>query len=169
MTAWFRTEPGSGIIVAIGSKHQATPYNEQFAFNNNNILYGGGSANDFQFPNTAGYSSTEWYHMAVTKHDNNAHLYINSVYISSTPSHTYATGLSNTQNILIGVWDDWNRYFMGDIDEVRVYDRALNQSEIEAVFTYDAPITDEPTMDPTTDPTTDPSSHPTQTPTHHIP
>eukprot|EP01083_Nonionella_stella_P305904 1068958_1 len=74
--------------------------------------------------------------MAVTKQGNNAHLYINSIYIGSTPSHTYQTGLSNTQNILIGVWNDHNRYFTGDIDDVRIYDRALNQREIDALFVY---------------------------------
>eukprot|EP01083_Nonionella_stella_P300613 1027277_1 len=134
MTAWFRPD-GGGIIVAIGSKHQFTPYNEQFAFNANNMLYGGGNANDFTFPNAYSYSSTEWYHMAVTKQADYAHLYINSVHIGSI-SHTYATGETDTQNIMIGSWNDYDRYFTGDIDEVRIYDRALNQTEIDAVYTY---------------------------------
>eukprot|EP01084_Bolivina_argentea_P315195 546020_1 len=168
ITAWFKATNG-GMVVSVGSAHANTPYNEQFAFHTNNMLYGGGNSNDFTFSSASSYSSAIWYHVVVTKEGNNAQLYINSIYIGSTAGHTYSTGLSNTQNILIGVWNDPNRYFNGDIDEVRIYNRALTQREIDAVYAFTptpAP-TENPTPLPTNAPTSLPTNNPTPVPTNN--
>eukprot|EP01084_Bolivina_argentea_P017429 32556_1 len=137
VSAWFRTTQNDGIIVAIGSSHEYQPYNEQFAVaarTDGVMLYGGGGANDFLFSNSGVYLDGEWRHLLVTKKGNNAQLYINGRFIGSTTAHTYETGKSNAQNIMIGRWNDPNRYFKGDIDDVRIYNRALDQFEIDALY-----------------------------------
>jgi hypothetical protein len=43
--------------------------------------------------------------------------------------------VSNTDDILIGTRNDTYTYFNGIIDDVRIYNRVLNQDEINALFT----------------------------------
>eukprot|EP01083_Nonionella_stella_P036891 100634_1 len=162
MTAWFRMDVG-GMVVSVGSNHLYSPYNEQWSFKpNNNVLFAGGNANDLAFSNGSTYSTTTWYHVTVTKQGDKAHLYVNSTYVGSTASHVYATGLSNTQNILVGGWNDNKGDFGGDIDEVRIYNRTLSQLEINAVY---ASHTKSPTTAPSGAPTSPPSLAPTNAPT----
>eukprot|EP01084_Bolivina_argentea_P191719 329304_1 len=167
LVAWFKTTNSNDkIIVSIGSNHVTTPYNEQFAIavtTNGVILYGGGSVNDLIFSDSLNYADNTWKYLVVTKQGNNAQLYIDSVYVGSTTDHTYYTGASETQNIMIGDWNDLNRLFDGDIDDVRVYDRALTQLEIDALY-LEAP-TESPTTYPTDQPTIIPTSYPTSYPT----
>ena len=66
------------------------------------MLYGGRGNNDFIFSNSGNYLDGEWRHLLVRKKGNNVQLYINADYVGSTATHTYSSGASNTQNIMIG-------------------------------------------------------------------
>ncbi|MCR9014611.1 LamG-like jellyroll fold domain-containing protein [Aquiflexum gelatinilyticum] len=69
-----------------------------------------------------------WMHVAVTFNGTKSVIYINGVEDNSA---TYApvTIRPNTTNLQIGAWDGINRW-TGDLDEVRLYGRALNSTEI---------------------------------------
>eukprot|EP01084_Bolivina_argentea_P086214 155833_1 len=136
VSAWFRTGTDDRIIVSIGSKPKC-PHNEQFAIaarKTDVILYGHHGSNDFIFSDSGNYLDNKWRHLVVTKKGSNAQLYINSKYVGKTKDHKYDTGKSNKQQIIIGGWIDNNRPFNGYIGDVRIYDRALKESEIKYLF-----------------------------------
>ena len=64
----------------------------------------------------------------------NAQLFINGKYVGKTENHKYETGKSNPQNVIIGGWNDHNRYYNGYIGDVRLYDTALSKTEIAALY-----------------------------------
>jgi glucose/arabinose dehydrogenase len=88
-----------------------------------------GGALDVSAPGTAALPLNSWTHLAVTFGGGTLRLYVNGVQVGTQA----ATGnLRTTANALTiggnGVWSEW---FGGLIDEVRVYNRALSQAEIQ--------------------------------------
>ena len=76
------------------------------------------------------YRPNTWTHLAVTYDNATLRLYINGVQASSV---AYTGNLITSANPLqIGGDSLYGQYFQGIIDEVRVYDRALSQAEIQA-------------------------------------
>jgi hypothetical protein len=72
-----------------------------------------------------------WTHVAGTYGGGSVKLYINGVLVSTKP--LTGTLRTSTRPLRIGgnlIWTD--EYFAGQIDEVRVYNRALTQAEIQA-------------------------------------
>ena len=136
ISAWFKTGTVDRIIVSIGSIPKCE-HNEQFAIaarQKDVALYGHHHSNDFVFSGSKCYLDNKWRHLVVTKKGNNAQLYINSKYIGKTQDHRYDTGKSNKQRITIGGWIDKNRPFNGYIGDVRVYDQALETSDIVSLY-----------------------------------
>ena len=81
-------------------------------------------------------SSNTWTHMAMTYDGTTVQLFVNGVLAASQQQSGIIDNTS--QPMYIGgdpLWDsdrsDYNRYFDGLIDEVRIYNRALSQSEIQ--------------------------------------
>ena len=74
-----------------------------------------------------------WYHVAGTIDPlNGMKLYIDGVMQSDSDPSTDPTAIGSTMTAL-GMWgDDFSRYYKGTIDEVRMWNRALSQSEIQA-------------------------------------
>ncbi|MFY7885984.1 MAG: LamG domain-containing protein, partial [Dolichospermum sp.] len=71
----------------------------------------------------------KWYHIAAVKNGATRTLYVNGV--AQTISGAGYTVTANTDPIKIG--SDYNaRYFNGDIDEVRIWNTARTQAEIQA-------------------------------------
>jgi glucose/arabinose dehydrogenase len=71
-----------------------------------------------------------WSHLAVTFGGGTLRLYVNGVQVASqTGSGTIRTSASP---LTIGGNSVWSEWFVGLIDEVRIYNRALTQAEIQA-------------------------------------
>jgi PKD repeat protein len=71
-----------------------------------------------------------WTHLAVTYDQAAVRLYVDGTLTSSTP---YSGAIPTSQNPLqIGGDSIYGQYFKGSIDEVRIYGRALSQSEIQS-------------------------------------
>ena len=83
-----------------------------------NVLYG-----------TAALPVNTWTHLAVTYDRVTLRLYVNGVQVSSVA----ATGAiaTSTNPLTIGATRTYGQYFQGMIDEVRIYNRALAQAEIQ--------------------------------------
>ena len=79
---------------------------------------------------TAALPLNTWTHLAVTFGAGTLRLYVNGVQVGtqavSGTLRTSADALTIGGN---GVWSEW---FAGLIDEVRIYNRALTQAEIQA-------------------------------------
>jgi hypothetical protein len=105
--------------------------------------------------NRTTWDSNAWYHIVGTwdgtTNTNSLKLYINGELDAQT-TPPYATILGNTANLLLGKWGTDNDYFKGQIDEVKVYTRALGPDEIKAE--YDKTTTSSTTTTTTTSTTT---------------
>jgi len=70
-----------------------------------------------------------WTHVAETYDGAAVRLYVNGALAASTPAS--GTLLNSADPLRIGGDQTWGEWFAGRIDEVRVYSRALSQSEIQ--------------------------------------
>ena len=82
---------------------------------------------------TAALPLNTWTHLAVTFGAGTLRLYVNGVQVGT---QVVSGSLVTSANPLTiggnGVWSEW---FAGLIDEVRIYNRALTQAEIQAGMT----------------------------------
>jgi hypothetical protein len=71
-----------------------------------------------------------WTHLAVTYNATTLRLFVNGVQVSSRAQ----TGAIVTSSNVLGIGGNnaWDEYFAGMIDEVRIYNRALSQNEIQS-------------------------------------
>jgi outer membrane protein assembly factor BamB len=80
----------------------------------------------------------QWHHIAGVYDSNYLRVYLDGTEIANVPAENY-TLVTNNQSLRIG-WDNYlgtnARRFDGLIDEIRVYDRALERSEILADMPY---------------------------------
>jgi hypothetical protein len=86
----------------------------------------------FDLSSTTTAVSGNWYHVACTYDGTTARLYINGI---EEASATVAVGsVSNASNILLGARtaSGANQFFKGDIDEVRIWNRALPDCEVKS-------------------------------------
>jgi hypothetical protein len=86
----------------------------------------------FDLSSTTTAVSGTWYHVACTYDGTTARLYINGIQEASA---TVAVGsVSNASNILLGARtaSGANQFFKGDIDEVRIWNRALPDCEVKS-------------------------------------
>jgi hypothetical protein len=88
-----------------------------------------GGAADQEVPGTAPVPLNAWTHLAATFDGGTLKLFVNGIRVNSVPlSGNIGTSAAALQ---IGGNTVWGEYFDGVIDEVRVYRRALNASEIQ--------------------------------------
>jgi len=70
-------------------------------------------------------AENQWYHIVVVREGDIWMLYLNGVRIATEKSET---GVGSTEDIHIG------NHFDGIVDDVRIYDRALNQFEVQDLY-----------------------------------
>jgi glucose/arabinose dehydrogenase len=71
-----------------------------------------------------------WSHVAMTYGGGRLRVYVNGVQVGS--SSVTGTIRTSSDPLTIGGSTAWGRWFAGSIDEVRIYNRALTQSQIQA-------------------------------------
>jgi len=76
-----------------------------------------------------------WYHIVLTHNGTNQVMYINNV-VEATTSHSGNLLSEPTSAFLIGSWRGIATYFNGQIDQVRIYNRALSAEEIKQLYLY---------------------------------
>lgn len=111
-------------------------------------------------------SAGDWYHIAATYDRTTLKIYINGVLDNSV--NTKYTPYQNNFKLVIGracagdpcLFRPSSPSFNGIIDEVRIYNRALSASEIQAEYN----LTSTPTSTPTATPALTPTVQPTSTP-----
>jgi hydrogenase maturation factor HypE len=79
---------------------------------------------------TAAVPTNAWTHLALTYDGNTMRLFVNGVQASSIAAGSPVLASANA--FRIGGNSSWGEYFVGLIDEVRVYNRALTANEIQS-------------------------------------
>ena len=101
------------------SSNARGPAGGGFIGGSDQIVYGGTSL-----------QAKTWTHLAVTSDGTTQRLYVNGVQVASRAQS--GTMPVSTGAMRIGGNSIWGEYFKGRIDEVRVYNRALTASQIQA-------------------------------------
>ena len=83
-----------------------------------------------------------WHHVVVTRNDNIARIYVDDQLAAENTNfhnnninwdgHAY-----EQDNYTIGAWQSFNgvqRFFNGEIDDIRVYDKALSSTEVDSLY-----------------------------------
>lgn len=127
ITAWIRKDT-TGVFGAILAKRDSTT-NYQLIVRDTNVLsfYQGTTVvND-----TSALSANTWYHIAVVATSGSTDFYINGS-LSSSGSGTTITATS--ANLYIGQVLSGS-YWDGYMDEIAIFDRALNSTDIGNIYT----------------------------------
>lgn len=89
--------------------------------------------------NITGIDVTNWNHWVMTFDGTNWNTYANNILVNTCNSGTPSNTLSDLFFGAISVGPQ--SYFSGLIDDIRIYDRALNTTEIDSLFNEPNPIT----------------------------
>lgn len=83
-------------------------------------------------------SNQRWHHLAVTKSGTSVKFYVDGV-LKSAQSCEAEILMASPGKLLIGAnIADWNAFFKGIMDDLRIYNRALSNEEIKSIFTGEA-------------------------------
>ena len=117
---WWNGGPGSGWIMA-------THIPEFWSNDTNGLCLPDLINNDNQFP------AGEWVHEAVTYDGRRIKEYTNGQLVNDWA--TTGASIGNGQAMAIGAWPSFQGYnFQGSIDEVKIFDQALSQPEIQSIY-----------------------------------
>jgi YVTN family beta-propeller protein len=145
LVAWIKTvntQNDSGTVIQKGEWGTNPPaYRLAVGETHYANLYLGSDTQDYDFSgNTTVVDNGEWHQLVEIREGNTGKLYIDGVLeVSETIE---SVDLSNSMELSIGARyypGDMAYYFMGKIDDIRIYERALSEPEIQEVFTSGAP------------------------------
>jgi len=87
---------------------------------------------------TTAVTLNTWYHVAFSMDISTAKIYVNGVLEGSMNLGSTGFNYDPTRNVLLGGTNEpFNNYFNGSIDNVRFYNRILNNSEVSALYAED--------------------------------
>ncbi|HEY7118821.1 MAG TPA: Ig-like domain-containing protein [Tepidisphaeraceae bacterium] len=78
---------------------------------------------------TTNLSLNTWTHLALTYNGSTLRLYVNGTQVRS--KNVSGNIVSSTGALRIGGNSSWGEYFAGQLDEIRIYNRALSQAEVQ--------------------------------------
>jgi Concanavalin A-like lectin/glucanases superfamily len=89
-------------------------------------IFGGGYG---EVSGTSNLAVNVWAHLAVTYDGTTLRLYVNGTQVSSTAR----SGAIANSSVALGIGGDalYGQYFAGRIDDVRIYNRALTQAQVQ--------------------------------------
>ncbi|MDX1372398.1 MAG: LamG domain-containing protein [Nitrososphaeraceae archaeon] len=93
------------------------------------------SGENFFVNSTNKYNDGKWHHSAVTYNGTDVTLYIDGKQIDSLFTNASKPDNTGTQPLRIGANSlDEDKFYTGDIDEIRIWDRGLSPSEVENAY-----------------------------------
>ena len=130
------TTPGSGRSLTL--HYQVSTNRWGFAIDGD-ALYTG-----VQAPSA---NTTEWIHVvgvwssggASTFNANQFKVYVNGVLLSAVAINGNSATIPNTGSgtVAIGRHEAWGSYFKGKLDDIRIYNRALSDAEVQSIYTIE--------------------------------
>ncbi|MGB3607523.1 HYR domain-containing protein [Psychroserpens sp.] len=136
LEAWIKTDNVSGSKTIMSKRNgNALTSGYDLMLVNNRLRFRWNNAAGLQSNQTL--NSSKWYHVAVTFNGSNTYtLFIDGFSVGSTTSGTIPS--VNTNRFIIGATDRTNttpnNFFGGAIDEVRIWDSALTQTQIRQMM-----------------------------------
>tara|TARA_Y100001970_G_scaffold129938_1_gene160209 strand:- start:418 stop:3063 length:2646 start_codon:yes stop_codon:yes gene_type:complete len=133
---WFKIDTHSGGWTRVVGKGASGPRNYGLWYHQNGIFlfqqYGSGGGTDARY-NTA-VQLGQWYHLAAVRDANTAKLYLNGQLDPSAGTDTspVTTPSTSSDPLTIGHHDWNNQYHRGQIDDVRIWNVARTQTQIQA-------------------------------------
>ncbi|WP_306641037.1 LamG-like jellyroll fold domain-containing protein [Sanyastnella coralliicola] len=134
---WFRMEPAndfSSLLAAYNVSNGGWAFHRDEPENGANnvrwIVGNSASTGNFESIYSGPLNFNEWYHIAGVRDDNELRLYVNGVLVGTTPASRNLPTLPLLLGRRYGDVPQWGHN--GDLDEVRLWDRALNEDEINA-------------------------------------
>ncbi len=89
--------------------------------------------------NSAAITQATWYHVAVTKNGSTVTMYVNGSTSGTTQVQAHNSSISDCDSpLLLGITNSQSTEassLKGKLDDVRIYNRALNASEISSIYT----------------------------------
>lgn len=84
---------------------------------------------------TTNYSKDKWYHIALVRDDDEVRYYLDGQPVAIGLSNAGGSSGASYKNMLIGVHRTMSQWFLnGSIDDIRIFDCALNASQIDSLF-----------------------------------
>ncbi|MFC4992456.1 cadherin domain-containing protein [Rubritalea tangerina] len=137
LSAWIKVPNGSSATQQIIQQRDPGGYNGEYMFRVDSngavrfTLYRNGY--QFDFATTDVVNDGQWHHVAAVRAGNKALIYIDGVEKASATGA--ARDLIDTIGVYVGVdGRDSNKYFAGEMDDVRVHAIALSAAEIGTVM-----------------------------------
>ncbi|MBL8210314.1 MAG: DUF4185 domain-containing protein [Bryobacterales bacterium] len=166
ISLWYRQVSGAPVQSLISKPYGSGTDNSfgLFLVNNRLLYHSVGGAGQIQVPAPG---ANTWAHVAVVKLGTQVRMYVNGALAGASTSS--ATIQYDSKPLLVGAEDDagLKYYFGGELDDVRLYNRALSEAEVQAVRVDGAasqtPQPETPTPPPPTTPTA-PAPPPPSTP-----
>jgi hypothetical protein len=127
ISLWVKAEAQTnGISVLIDNNHSHS-YNWVLqSFSNNNEYFWGTSNQAVTLP------ENEWANLVIAHANNTSKLFLDGGFIGQS---NFAIDYGLTPNLNLGYWvvDD-ARYWKGSLDDIRIYNRALSDAEVAALY-----------------------------------
>jgi hypothetical protein len=92
------------------------------------------SRNDINGRSSIGDDRWHMMTLVVSRPQATAWLYVDAVVENEHPSSTLQADLANTDPMIIGKDRTSARFFNGEIDDIRLFNRALSQAEVQALY-----------------------------------
>lgn len=135
-TGWIKTTKDSAEILSWGS----TDTGGKWIIRTNNDGTLRAEVNGGYIYGTTDIADGQWHHIAVVlQNDGNPGIDQALLYVDGEPetiggSQYCRVDTADSDNVKIGLYSASERYFEGVIDEVRIYPRALDESEIQQIY-----------------------------------
>jgi hypothetical protein len=141
MAAWINTAdcggPETGIVSKRSDAGGADGYDIRCNGGSIKLTLGAASGSTYQFNGTVNIENGEWRHVAGTwDRDGDMTIYVDGV-VDSSLDISVENGYdvqTNVELVIGALTGGGEKFFAGLIDDVRIYDRALSDDDIEALY-----------------------------------
>jgi len=128
-SVWVKTASNK---VILSKRHSdSTSWPTLMIENGHAVIAIDGSNHCTKIAGTTVVTDEGWHHIVGVKNGNDYFIYVDG---NLENSGTDSFGISSTHNLHVAHHGAWNNYFNGFIDEVRVYNRALSQTEVAELY-----------------------------------
>lgn len=146
VAVWVKVDPSPAVeqtILIKGSVNADTPNGNgqrfQLATKNNNIYWSiddDATKTQLSYPVEVDYPVNQWAHYVGVRNtvDDFLYFYLNGVKVSSLLDDTGALNM-NGQALVIGNFHTLESQFYGSLDDLRIYNKALTDEEVLALYT----------------------------------